>query len=205
MKYVSYLALCFHSALVFLSIYGDARGSLIFDNFNGPREGGSTSANGGVGEEIVTDRDITLTNISAYNRMTESGQIIFLIWNAADHTKLFQTSAMQFGPDAGTAYTWKMSTDFTFTLHTGVHYVIGSNVDVSHDDAYDSVPESQNGITSEMVLWSVSGFPATSVRPFIGGADSAIRLYGVPEPSTLILAALGGLTLLAMRRKRTSP
>jgi hypothetical protein len=138
--------------------------------------------------------------------MRVAGRVIFEIWDASDRTKLFGSAPQDFGQDMGLTRTWKVSEEFSFTLLAGKQYVIGTTCNVDHDDVFDVVPESQNGITSEMVMWALSGFPSRSIRPFFTGADSAIRLYGVPEPSTLALAALGTFGLLiAARRKLTAP
>jgi hypothetical protein len=183
----------------------DLRADLIFDSFTGPDVGGFTSATVGGGTRISVSQDVTITNIAVLNRMPTAGQLIFFVINPLDRTVLFQTPPSLFGPDSGTTLTWKTSSDFTFLLGQGRGYVIGSISDVSRFDAADTIAESQNGITSDLELWAVFGFPTiTSARPFFIGEDAAIRLFGVlavPEPSSLLLASIGLLGLLTVRRQ----
>jgi hypothetical protein len=189
---------------ILLVVSADLRADIIFDSFTGPDNGGFTSPNGGVGARISVSQDITINNIAVLNRMSTAGELIFFVINPLDRTVLFRTPPSLFGPNPGTTPTWKTSSDFTFLLAQGRDYVIGSIGDVGRFDVGDAVAESQNGITSDLQEWTVNGFPnITSARPFFTGGDAAIRLIAtpVPESSSLVLASIGLLVLLIVRRQ----
>lgn len=186
------LRLLLSLALISLWNISQSHASLIYDSFNGQDTGGHTSAFVGGGQQITVSKDVAITNIAQLMRMPTEGQLIFHIWDAQLRIKLFQTEAATFGPDTDTNPTWKVSPSFSYKLLANKHYVIGSTGNTERFTVSDDKVQTQNSITSEMLYWSGSGYPARRITPLATRTDLAIRLYAMPEPAsfTLVVCAL---------------
>jgi len=151
----------------------DAGGVLVFDSI--PTSSGSSSRTSGdsCGTAINVTTTQSITQIAVKNTLTVPTNIKFMIWNKTTSTLLYISPPKNF-TTAGD--TWKTSDPLTFTLQAGTQYYVGGIADTGGTWDYDTVAETQNGITSLVMNpnWSNYTSPMLSSS---GGADCGIRLY----------------------------
>lgn len=179
--------------------------SVVFDSFSGTVRANGRFAGSSPGSLIDVSISQTITNIAVRNDLNSNGSLKFLIFDHNDHSLLFESSSQAFTDDG---MSWKKSDAFSFTLQAGKKYDVGAIANVGGSWAFDSISESQNGITSILSNPNFRNFSDPEQAGHATGTDAAVRLYGgesttVPTPG----AASAGVMLmggLLFWRRRTA-
>ena len=183
-----------------------AAATVVFDSYTKGGAFGSTyiaSAGSGEADCVYVSQTTVINNIGVLNTLYAAGNIKFVIFDNPSHTPLLVTLPKSFSQDTNKTRTWKMSDDLSATLQAGKTYDIGYISDVGSEGPLDSISESQNGFTSYLETSTVTNFDSPKCQGSFGAvSDSAIRLYAIPEPSTLALLAIGALSLPAYAWRR---
>jgi hypothetical protein len=182
----------FASAALSVSANADV---VLFDSYTPPVAfGGFSSPDSGVAIEISVASNLTISGIAVRNGMETAGDLRFAILSLPQHQFLYLSLPKTFAADAASTLTWKQSDPLSFTFLAGNKYSVGYLHDVATDDYVDRVAESSSGVTSNLACDCLDGFasPSFSHQCFTG-VDEAVRLIGVPEPTTATLLLLGML------------
>lgn len=188
-----------------LIIFGSLAGgvsaaTLVFDSFSGGGSGSSRDGGSSPGSTITVSSSTTINTIAVLSNMNGTCNIKFVIFDHATHNLLMITNSKSFGDD-GLTSTWKESDPFSFTLQAGFTYDIGAISDTAGNWNFDQTSETMNGMTSIVGNPNFSNFSAPAAGNH-AGADAAVRLYAIPEPSSaMLLLVAGGL---CFRRRRTA-
>jgi hypothetical protein len=184
------------------SAAGIADNILLFDSYTPPNRGGFSSGNQGLATQLTVSTDTRISGFSILNEMTQPGNLRFAILSFPSPGFIVLTNSTSFSKDLSGVATWKTSGPLDILLQAGKTYLFGYVHDISLNDYVDYISESQNGIVSNKKLHILSGFNnPTYDRLFNSGADSAVRLYAIPESSTCSLV-MAFVLVGAFRRRR---
>jgi hypothetical protein len=162
------------------------------------------SAQSGIMTRIEVSNTVHLTNFAVQMDLNTAGNVKFVIFNSLTGSLLFDSGVKAFADDGDT---FKLSDAFSFDLLAGTRYALGVLSDVGSIQDY-VVPggKTMGDITSLGSNQNASGFASPTFDAGLAGTDGRIRLFAdagttVPEPSSVLLMALGLLAVGVVRRK----
>jgi hypothetical protein len=181
-------------------------GALILDNQSRMRFSSAESAGIGPATRVTVSSATTIDQIGALLDLNSSGQLRFFLFNHSGAT-LFLSDAKNVTDD-GMSY--KESDVFPdVTLQPGIGYTIEAiaNVGASWRQGTSQSNYVENGITVGTTFSLITNFNSPIVGGVFPGMGS-LRLSNssseVPEPTSMLLSALGLLSLASLRRLRRS-
>ena len=177
---------------------------ILFDSFTPPiTAGGFSSANGGNSIQVSVTSDVRVGGISVLNRMYTEGNLRFVVLSHPQHQFIYLSPPKAFPADLPDFPTWKQSDPMEFTFLAGHDYLVGYLRSVPVDDVGDRIAESSSGITSELACHCLSNYSSpTYSHNCLNSVDFAVRIYTVPEPSTLLLIGIGAISLVGYRKAK---
>ncbi len=203
MKTKMFLGTLAAASMLFASTAGAA---LVFesDAANGLSTRGDES---GILTRAEVSNTVHLTNFAVQMDLFTDGNVKFVIFNSLTGALLFDSGAKAFTDDGDT---FKLSDTFSFDLLAGTRYALGALSDVGSFQPYVFPGGKTMGdITSLGENQNVLGFASPVADLTLNGTDGRIQLFAddgnrVPEPSSVLLLALGLIGALAARRKTCS-
>ncbi len=96
-----------------------------------------------------------------------------------------------------TGGTWAFDLDQLFAI-SGSDFAIGT-----YDNVISGLTGSETGLAS-IGTWSIAGGGVQGTFTYDGAGGVDLQVTAVPEPSTWAMAALGGMTVIFLRRRRTA-
>jgi hypothetical protein len=162
------------------------------------------SPESGILTRVEVGNTVHLTNFAVQMDLATAGNVKFVIFNSLTGALLFDSGAKGFADDGNT---FKLSDAFSFDLFAGTRYAFGALSDVSSSQAY-VVPggKTLGDITSLGGNQNAFGFASPVADIGLAGTDGRIQLFAdsgnnVPEPTSILLLALGLLAAGVARRK----
>src|SRR5579862_8647041 len=200
------------SAIALLCIRAPAQADIIFDNsagMTGITVRSPASSPGALIYSVTTNT--VITNIQVLNHLGSAGSVEFLIFDNSNDSLLYNSGPESFAQDGSGQYSWKRSSDFSFTLLAGHQYDIGGIANV--DSLWIAGPgypgHTQSGLSSGADgNVNFTDFASPSITGQTGTADIALRLEDAaptPEPASATLLGMGVIGVLSyvwLRRKR---
>jgi hypothetical protein len=203
MKYTGLFNLFVVIALTTFSMSSAQADVVLFDSYTPPVAfGGFSSPDSGVSIQISVTSNLTISSVAVRNGMETAGDLRFAILSQPQHQFLYLSSQKTFTADTAGELTWKQSDPLSFTFLAGNQYLVGYLHDVATDDYVDRTADSSSGVKSDLACDCLNGFsnPSYSHQCFTG-VDEAVRLIGVPEPTSATLVLLGMLSCVCHRRQ----
>jgi len=133
---------------------------------------------GGHGNLITVDRDITVTGFSFQIELNaDPGDLKFFIFETTDPIPLWVGSPQAFPLDSG-APTWKRSEDMCLVLEAGKSYRFGAIGNVNTQWPYEFVANVANGITAASQNQNFGNFASPEYQNN-GSVNFWQRIYGI--------------------------
>ena len=160
---------------------------LLFDSFEPQNQAETRPAENSFTTQLTVDADTSIGSLASFNEMSTGGLLKFVIFEHPSQNLVFQSDPVAFAADPSGQPSWKKSPEFTFTLEAGRSYHVAAISDSTVRWHYDTIPSSQNGISSVSANGNFSDFTNPQMSPGYASADAAIRIYspGADPPSAL--------------------
>ena len=153
---------------------GQQTEELIYDSLDGSPSFSNRTAGSSVGTALSFDRDVTVSRFDVNNRLNAAGNMKLVIFDHDTHQLLFTSDPVAFSADSTS--TWKTFSNQSFTFQTGRSYDVGAIADQTASWAYDSTPNTQNGVVSAGTNANFSNYQ-NPVMSGHGGAHGVVRLW----------------------------